>query len=105
MTVVDLAEARPAEDAVSELWYTRCPVPTVSGIALEQKRLQSSFAQLGIPLSSVRAASDRDTRTSHYDHRLRGMFREGGNIPAIWARAQGRETAVIGLTWVPERQI
>jgi ABC-type nitrate/sulfonate/bicarbonate transport system substrate-binding protein len=105
MSVVSLPIARGVKGHVTELWYTRCPVPTASGVALEQKWLQAELAQLGITLSSVRASNDRGTRTSHYDHSLKGMFREGGNIPAIWARARGRNTAVVGLTWVPEQQL
>jgi len=33
------------------------------------------------------------------------MFREGGNVPPLWARAQGRNTAVVGITWVDEEQV
>jgi ABC-type nitrate/sulfonate/bicarbonate transport system substrate-binding protein len=105
MSIIELPAARGVKGHVTELWYTRCPVPTASGIALENKWLHAEFARLGIRLASVRAAQDRSTRSSHYDHHLRGMFREGGNIPAIWARAKGRNTAVVGLTWIPERQV
>ncbi len=32
------------------------------------------------------------------------MFREGGNIPPIWARAKGADTVVLAITWVDEFQ-
>lgn len=90
--------------AISELWYTRCPVPTISGVALDLGWLDRTFAKNGISFKSLRAAEERSVRESHYDHKLKGLFREGGNIPAIWARATGKDTRVIGLTWVDEYQ-
>jgi ABC-type nitrate/sulfonate/bicarbonate transport system substrate-binding protein len=89
---------------IRELWYTRCPVPTVSGIALDQGRLDQTFAAEGIQFRSLRASEDPSIRESHYDHRLQGLFREGGNVPAIWARSRGQQTRVIALTWVDEYQ-
>jgi ABC-type nitrate/sulfonate/bicarbonate transport system substrate-binding protein len=89
---------------ITELWYTRCPVPTVSGIALDLGWLDKTFAKDGISFKSLRAEQERSVRESHFDHTLKGLFREGGNIPAIWARAAGKETRAIALTWVDEYQ-
>ena len=50
-------------------------------------------------------SDDKAVRESHFDHTLRNSVRHGGNIPAIWARAQGRETRVIGLSWADEVQL
>ena len=80
---------------VSELWYTRCPVPTASGIALELGWLAHEFDRLGIRLSSLRDSDAADVRLAHFSHSLPGLFREGGNIPAIWARAAMLRRATI----------
>jgi len=64
--------------------------------------LAKSFAEIGISLCSVRAAEDAAVRESHYDNSLRNQFREGGNVPAIWARSLGQPTRVVGITWVDE---
>jgi ABC-type nitrate/sulfonate/bicarbonate transport system substrate-binding protein len=90
---------------IAELWYTRCPVPTATGIALIHGWLQAEFARTGIRLKSVRASEDRSVRESHYNHSLSGMFREGGNVPPIWTRATGNDTVVVGITWVDEEQL
>lgn len=90
---------------VATLWYTRCPVPTISGVALHYRWLQQAFDRLGVNLSSIRAATDASVRASHFQHTLPGMFREGGNIPAIWARSRGQDTVVIALTWTEEVQL
>jgi ABC-type nitrate/sulfonate/bicarbonate transport system substrate-binding protein len=94
-----------SKDLITELWYTRCPVPTTSGIAQHFRWLQDEFARQGIDLKSIRAAEDKAVRVSHFDHSHPGMFREGGNVPPIWARAGGRNTAVVGITWVDEEQL
>lgn len=87
------------------LWYTRCPVPTGLGIAVQKGWLQETVGTLGTRIESLRESTDKAVRESHFDHTLRNSVRHGGNIPAIWARAQGRETRVIGLSWADEVQL
>lgn len=99
-TTLNLNEATP-----TTIWYTRCPVPTTSGIAQHKHWLQNEFARHGITLDSIRASQDRAVRESHFRHSLAGSFREGGNVPPIWARAQGQDTVVVGITWVDEEQL
>ncbi|HZV08244.1 MAG TPA: ABC transporter substrate-binding protein, partial [Novosphingobium sp.] len=87
------------------IWYTRCPVPTTSGIAQHFGWLQGEFARHGIAVESIRAAADKTVRLSHFDHTHENQFREGGNVPPLWARGQGRDTVVVGITWVDEEQL
>ncbi|MES2058255.1 MAG: ABC transporter substrate-binding protein, partial [Pseudomonadota bacterium] len=42
---------------------------------------------------------------SHFSHTVQNSVRHGGNIPAISARARGRDTRVIGLSWADETQL
>jgi ABC-type nitrate/sulfonate/bicarbonate transport system substrate-binding protein len=91
--------------ALDTLWYTRCPVPTGLGIAVQKGWLQDAVGALGTGVQSLRESSDKAVRESHFDHTLRNSVRHGGSIPAIWARAQGRETRVIGLSWADESQL
>jgi 2'-hydroxybiphenyl-2-sulfinate desulfinase len=78
-------------------WLTRCPVPTASGVAHRLGLLGPEFAMLpdGHPALA----------RHHLDHDLPGLFREGGSIPALTARAAGAPTRLIGLTWIEERQV
>lgn len=89
---------------ISELWYTRCPVPTPLGLAVQLDWFAEEFGRDGIALRSIQETSDPNARESHFDHNLPRSFRQGGNIPAIWARANGRDTRVIGLSWTDEFQ-
>ncbi|WP_370936118.1 ABC transporter substrate-binding protein [Amycolatopsis sp. cg13] len=89
--------------ALPEIWFTRCPVPTATGIAADRGELAREFAPDGI---RVRALQDLPAgqRDAHFTHELPGLFREGGNVPALWARSRGVETRLIALTWIEERQ-
>lgn len=96
---------RPAsQDAsLAELWFTRCPVPTATGIAYKLGWLTEEFARDGITLRTLQESGSELGR-HHYDHRLPRLIREGGNMLSIAARAQGEPTRLIGLTWIEERQ-
>lgn len=87
------------------LWYTRCPVPTGLGIAVQKGWLEEALASQGTNIESLRESSEQSVRESHFDHTLTNSVRHGGSIPAIWARASGRETRVIGLSWADEAQL
>jgi ABC-type nitrate/sulfonate/bicarbonate transport system substrate-binding protein len=87
------------------LWYTRCTVPTGLGIAIQKGWLQEAFTSYGIRIESVLEANDKSVRESHFSHSVRNSVRHGGNIPAIGARALGRDTRVVGLSWADEVQL
>ncbi len=87
------------------LWYTRCPVPTGLGIAIQQGWLEQAFQAQGTTLNSLLESSDFSKRESHFSHTVQNSVRHGGNIPAISARARGRDTRVIGLSWADETQL
>lgn len=100
-----MAEATRREAFQPEnVWYTRCPAPTPLSIAYQLGWIEQSFAGHSIRVSSIRDASDPTIRESHFDHRLDWSFRQGGNIPPIWARSRSRQTRLIGLTWTDEFQ-
>ncbi|MFJ7199325.1 MULTISPECIES: ABC transporter substrate-binding protein [unclassified Streptomyces] len=86
------------------LWFTRCPVPTATGIAADRGWLTEEFAPDGITVRSLQDAAPGADRSAHFTHALPGLFREGGNVPALWARSRGERTRLIGLTWIEERQ-
>lgn len=87
-----------------EIWFTRCPVPTATGIAFKLGWLTESFAADGIALRTLQEGRD-ELSHHHYDHRLPTLIREGGNMLAFGARAQGEPTRLIGLTWIEESQL
>jgi len=92
------------------IWFTRCAgsgrggVPTASGIAYKLGYLQEEFAAEGLALKTIQEDGGPELRPRHYDHELSNLIREGGNLYAIPAKAQGAKTKLIGLTWIDEAQ-
>ena len=91
--------------SLDTLWYTRCPVPTGLGIAIQQGWLEDAFRAQGTRVESILESNDFATRESHFSHKVRNSVRHGGNIPAISARALGRDTRLLGLSWADETQL
>jgi len=87
-----------------EIWFTRCPVPTATGIAYKLGWLTEAFEADGVTVRTLQE-SGSDLARHHYDHRLPTLIREGGNMLAIAARAQGEPTKLVGLTWIEESQL
>ncbi|OVZ60169.1 MULTISPECIES: ABC transporter substrate-binding protein [Pigmentiphaga] len=94
----------PDISRIDRLWYTRCPVPSASGIAIHHGWIDAEFAPDGIAVSSLRASPSRAVRESHFNHRQANSFRQGGNAPPIWSRSEGQDVVVVGLTWLPQYQ-
>ncbi|HZU62250.1 MAG TPA: ABC transporter substrate-binding protein [Novosphingobium sp.] len=93
------------QNHLDTLWYTRCPVPTGLGIAIQQGWLGEAFAQRGTQVKSLLESPDFAVRESHFSHTLANSVRHGGSIPAISAFARGRDTRLIGLSWADETQL
>ncbi|HEK1684190.1 TPA: ABC transporter substrate-binding protein [Pseudomonas putida] len=102
MTLATAPVLPAADTRLERIWFTRCPVPTASGIAYKLGWLNEEFAADGLPVETLQEA--RQLGQHHYDHQLPGLFREGGNLPALAARAAGAPSRLIGLTWIEEWQ-
>lgn len=88
-----------------EAWYTRCPVPTGFGIALQDGLLRDEFADdTQVAFRALQESTDPAVLQSHYTHTQRNSFRHGGNYPAIYAQATGANTRVIGLSFIRSSQ-
>jgi ABC-type nitrate/sulfonate/bicarbonate transport system substrate-binding protein len=82
--------------------YTRSPVPTPLGLAIQLGYLEREFED--IQLRSLLESDKPSGMGSHFDHGIPNLFRQGGNTPAIWAKANGSDTKVIGISWTDEFQ-
>ena len=90
-------------DDLTHVWYTRCPVPTASGLAFSLGWLTEALGADGLQVGILQDGP-RELIRHHYDHQLIGLFREGGNVPALAAYSEGAPTRLIGLTWIDELQ-
>jgi ABC-type nitrate/sulfonate/bicarbonate transport system substrate-binding protein/ribulose-5-phosphate 4-epimerase/fuculose-1-phosphate aldolase len=92
-----------SEPLPQQIWFTRCPVPTATGLAYRLDWLAGEFSGDGVGISTLQDAPKALAR-HHYDHEIDTLIREGGSLLALAARAQGAETRLIGLTWIDEGQ-
>lgn len=86
------------------IWYTRCNIPTPLGVSAQLGLYQQEFASDGITIKSLQESDNPLELDSHFEHTLPHSFRLGGAVPAIWARAKGQDTRVIGISWIDEYQ-
>lgn len=86
------------------VWYAHSPAVAPLIIALRKGWLEGTLAREGISLQSVNGHADPAVRRSYSDHHLSFQLRQGGNVPAMWARSNGAETRLLGLTWTQEFQ-
>lgn len=93
-----------SSDKQQPLWYARSPVPTPLGIAVHLGWLNGELSADGVAIRSLRDSTTHDT-SSISDHTLEMSFRQGGSIPAMWARSHQADTRVIGMSWVDESQL
>lgn len=103
MTVMISTDARQAGSLdVRSLWYSRCPVPTASSIAISGGWLDREFAPDQIAVRSLGQSRDPDLRLAHYTHAHPALLREGGIVPPLWASATTGASRLIGLTRVDQ---
>ena len=105
-----MATKQQQTPSIEALWFTRCAgnarggVPTASGLAYQLGYFNEEFKNDGFALRTLQDDDALDFRFNHYDHELKTLIREGGNLYSIPARAQGARTRLIGLTWIDEGQ-
>ena len=89
--------------AVKEFLYTICPVGNASYIAANRGFLQKGFDKLGVKPIRLQTLPEKEWQV-HYDYASPALFREGGNIPPIWSKSEGREPVLIGIAFLPQKE-
>lgn len=84
------------------IWYSRCPVPTASAIAIGDGWLEREFDQDGIDVRSLRDSDDSTHRHRHYTHDHPALFREGGIVPPLVSLARGGDLRLLALAGVDQ---
>ncbi len=89
--------------AGKEIRYTICPVGNASYIAAKKGWLTKGLAEIGVTATLLQSLPE-ERWTVHYNYQDEALFREGGNIPPIWSKANGQEPLLIGLTFLDQKQ-
>ena len=85
------------------IYYTRCPVPTASGIAFQTGMFADAFEDSNYVVPNI-VELGPDHQDVHYTHSIEMFIREGGVAPPVWARANGVDSVVLGITFMEEFQ-
>ncbi len=87
----------------TSVWYSHCGHSPLA-VAIQNGWIADELTPLGIALKSVKRDGDPQAQLSHYDHHILYSIRQGGSVPAIWARSTGVETRLVGVNWLDEYQ-
>jgi ABC-type nitrate/sulfonate/bicarbonate transport system substrate-binding protein len=82
-----------------EVLYTICPVFVASNVALELGFIDEEFRRVGARPRYLRSLPDNAGWLPHFTHSLPKLFRDGGAIPTIQARADLTDTTLIATTF------
>ncbi len=90
--------------SIQEFRYTICPVGNASFLSANREEfLQTAFKKRGVK-STLLQSLPRDQWHVHFDYQDPALFREGGNIPPIWAKSNDADVVLIGLAFLPHRE-
>lgn len=81
-----------------QIYLTRCPVGNATEIAVQKGWLFEELGKEGVDVALLQDLPP-EYWESHFSHEHPALFRDGGNIPPLWARSQGADTKVIGLNF------
>lgn len=88
--------------ALKEFKYTICPVGNSSYLAANKIWKENTFEKVGgkpVLLQSL----PRSEWNIHFDYQDPALFREGGNIPPLWARSKGADVVLIELAFLQQK--
>jgi ABC-type nitrate/sulfonate/bicarbonate transport system substrate-binding protein len=79
-------------------YYSICPLLVASNIAVELGWLDEEFQRVGAHVSYLRSLPDNQGWLPHFNHRQAHLIRDGGVVPALWARAEQADTLLLAST-------
>ncbi len=88
--------------ALKEFRYTICPVGNSSYIAANKIWKEDTFEKAGgkpVLLQSL----PKENWHVHFDYKDPALFREGGNIPPLWAKSNDADVILIGLAFLEQK--
>ena len=72
MAIVEQARSG-SDQKVTELWFTRCPVPTATGVAADLGWFDDEFGPDGITVRSLQDVPRSSLSGQHFEHALREL--------------------------------
>jgi ABC-type nitrate/sulfonate/bicarbonate transport system substrate-binding protein len=93
MSAAPLTDSQPLET-----YYSICPLLVASNIAVELGWLDEEFDRVGASAVYLRSLENNQGWLAHFRHSKARLLRDGGAIPALWAKADLADTTLIATT-------
>jgi 2'-hydroxybiphenyl-2-sulfinate desulfinase len=90
--------------SIKEIHYTICPVGNASYIAANKGFLKDGLGKIGVTPIQLQTLPDPELWKTHFTYKNDILFREGGNIPPLWAKSNDAEVTLIGLAVLAQKQ-
>ncbi|MGF6093844.1 ABC transporter substrate-binding protein [Pseudomonas sp. 18175] len=78
--------------------YSICPLLVASNIAVELGWLDEEYQRVGADPIYLRSLADNQGWLPHFTHGESRLIRDGGAVPALWARADQADTLLVATT-------
>lgn len=82
---------------------SRCPVATATEFSIKKGWLQEALKNQGAEFCLLQTM-DKQYYNAHFTQQAPLHFREGGNIPPLWARSQGDRCVLLGVSYQRDRR-
>ncbi len=82
---------------------SRCPVGTASELIIKKGWLQKALLQKNAGFCILQSMGSEHLR-AHFTQEAPLHFRDGGNIPPIWAQSQGERSVLLGVTFQKDKR-
>jgi len=89
--------------SINEIHYTICPVGNASYIAVNKNFIKGGLEKLGVTPIRLQTL-EPELHKTHFTYQNDILFREGGNIPPLWAKSNDAEVVLIGLAVLAQKQ-
>lgn len=78
--------------------YSICPLLVASNIAVEFGWLDEEYQRVGAEAIYLRSLPENQGWLPHFTHGEARLIRDGGAVPALWARADQADTLLVATT-------
>ncbi len=89
--------------AIKQIHFTICPTPNTSYIAHKQGWIKKALGELGVEVLQLQD-QPKELWITHFNYKNPILFREGGNAPPIYAKADGQDVVLLGVTNLQSKQ-
>lgn len=86
-----------------QIFYTICPVGNSTYLAANNGFLKEALENIGYEPVLLQSL-DKKEWPAHFTYENDRLFRDGGNVPPIWAKSKGKEIVLLGLNIIEEKQ-